>query len=94
MAKNYNYPIILGPGFRKGLCAGRSPLFKGGADLFIVRLNKDLRTGDKIYKEDLDSVEVMIHFTDKRSVKETIDVLTEMLLKWKEDDDGQKDNAL
>ena len=69
-------------------------MFKGGADLFIVRLNKDLRTGDKIYKEDLDSVEVMIHFTDKRSVKETIDVLTEVLLKWKDDEDGQKDNAL
>lgn len=81
MAKNYNYPIILGPGFRKGLVAGRSKSGKC-ADLYVVRLNKDLRTGDRIYSEDIDNVEILIHFTDRRSVKETIDVLTEVLLKW------------
>ena len=91
MAKNYNYPIILGPGLRKGICAGPSRYFGKGADLYIVRLNKDLRTGDKIYVEDLDNVEAVIHFTDRKSVKETIDVLTEVLLKWKEDDYGQKE---
>ena len=81
MAKNYNYPIILGPGLKKGLVAGRSELGKG-ADLYVVRLNKDLRTGDRIYSEDIDNVEILIHFTNRRSVKETIDVLTGVLLKW------------
>lgn len=81
MAKNYNYPIILGPGFRKGLVAGPSESGKG-ADLYIVRLNKDLRTGDNIFVEDIENVELLIHFTDRNSVKETIDVLTSVLLKW------------
>ena len=84
MAKNYNYPIILGPGFRKGILAGKPQQFKKGADLYILRLNKDLRTGDKIYKDDIEGVEVMIHFTDKRSVKETIDVLTAALMEMEE----------
>lgn len=84
MPKNYNYPIILGPGFRKGLVAGRSESGKG-ADLYVVRLNKDLRTGDEIYSDDIDNVEILIHFTDRRSVKETIDVLTGVLLKWEDE---------
>ena len=85
MAKNYNYPIILGPGFRKGLIAG--PAFhlgnRGkGVDLFIVRLNKDLRSGDDIRSDEIENVEAVLHFCDKVSVKRTIDVLTEVLLKW------------
>ena len=84
--KNYNYPIMLGPCHRKGIAAGPSQFCGKGADLFIIRLNKDLRTGDKIYPEDIDNVEAVLHFCDKRSVKETVDVLTEVLLKWKEED--------
>lgn len=84
MAKNYNYPIILGPNLRKGICAGDSKLFGKGADLFIVRLNRDVQTGDMIYVEDLESVEAVLHFCDKNSVKETIDVLTTVLMKMEE----------
>ena len=84
--KNYNYPIMLGPDHRKGIAAGPSQFFGKGADLFVIRLNKDLRTGDTFYPEDIENVETVIHFCDKRSVKLTVDVLTEVLLKWKEEE--------
>lgn len=86
MAKNYNYPIIIGKGFRKGLIAGPSESGKG-ADLFLVRLNKDLRSGSDVRPEDIENCEVVLHFCDRESVKRTIDVLTEVLLKWKEENE-------
>lgn len=81
----HKYPIILGPGHRKGIAVGRSRFFQSGADLFILRLNKDLSSGDYIEEKDIESVEALLHFCDRASVKRTIDVLTEVLLKWKED---------
>ena len=80
----HKYPIILGQGHRKGVAACRSKLFKSGCDLFIFRLNRDLRSGDHIGKDDIENVEAFLHFCDRESLKRTIDVLTEILLKWKE----------
>ena len=81
--KNFKYPIIIGKGLRKGVFAGPSQ-FGGCADLYILWLDKDLKSGDKIKVDDVDGVEAVLTFKDKQSVKETIDVLTTILMKMEE----------
>ena len=77
-------PVIIGKGMRKGVCAGRSDLMRGGVDLFIVWLNRDIESGGRFTGQDIDRVNVILHFCDKESVKRTVDVLTEILMKWGE----------
>jgi hypothetical protein len=55
---------------------------RGGVDLFIVWLNRDIESGGRFTGQDIDRVNVILHFCDKESVKRTIDVLTNVLLKW------------
>lgn len=81
-AMNTSYPVIIGTGLRKGLFACKSKIAKGGWDLFVVWLNKDKQPGDLIYVEDIDKINVALHFCDKGSVKETIDVLQEIVDNW------------
>ena len=82
----HKYPIILGPGHRKGVIVGRSRYFDSGRDLFVVRLNKDVQSGARFYEDDIESVEALMHFCDRESIQRTIDVLTEALARWKEED--------
>ena len=75
-------PVIIGKGMRKGVCAGRSELMKGGVDLYIVWLNRDIESGGRFTGEDVENVNAVLHFCDKESVKRTVDVLTYILMKW------------
>ena len=77
-------PVIIGKGMQKGICAGRSQMMKGGVDLFIVWLKKKFESGERFDAEDVDKVNAVLHFCDKESVKRTIDVLTEVLVKWED----------
>ena len=83
MAKNYNYPIIIGKNLKTGIVAG--PNERGGADLYIVLLNKELESGSTFEKDDVEKVKALLHFCDRESLKRTIDVLTTVLLRWRED---------
>ena len=80
------YPIILGPGHRKGIAACKSKTIGDGVDLFILRLKKDLQTGDKIHPENINGIEAVLHFCDKGTVQVFINVLSEVLDQWKEED--------
>lgn len=80
MARNYNYPIMIGKGLKTGIVAG--PGERGGADLYIVWLNKVLESGAEFGAEDIEKVKALVHFCDRESLKRTIDVLTTVLLKW------------
>lgn len=82
-----NYPIMIGKNLKKGILAGPSQgnPFQAGADLYILWLNKRIPSGQSFTDEDIEGVNAMIHFCDRESVKRTIDVLTEVLLKWKEE---------
>lgn len=87
MARRTDLPIMIGKNLKKGILAGPSMghPFKAGADLYILWLNKRIPSGQSFTDEDIEGVNAMIHFCDRESVKRTIDVLTEVLLKWKEE---------
>lgn len=80
--RRFDLPVIIGKGMRKGICAGRSELMKGGVDLYIVWLNRDIGSGGQFTGEDVDKVNAVLHFCDKESVKRTVDILTDILMKW------------
>lgn len=77
-------PVIIGKGMQKGICAGRSCLMGSGVDLFIVWLNKKLESGATFTDQDIEKVNAILHFCDRESVKRTIDILTEVLLRWED----------
>ena len=77
-------PVVIGKNMRKGICAGRSGIFGGGVDLYIVWLKKKVESGARFNGEDIDKVNMILHFCDRESVKRTIDVLIDILTKWGE----------
>jgi hypothetical protein len=77
-------PVIIGKGLQKGVCAGRSVLMNGGVDLYIVWLKNKIESGARFSEKDVYKVNAILHFCDKESVKRTIDVLTDILMKWGE----------
>ena len=77
-------PVIIGKGMRKGVCAGRSELMESGVDLYMVWLNRDIESGGRFAGEDVDKVNAVLHFCAKESVTRTVDVLTDILMKWGE----------
>lgn len=84
MARRSDLPIIIGKNMKKGIVAGPSRNFGKGADLYIVWLKNQQISGSAFDADDVQGVNAVLHFCDRESLKRTIDVLTEVLLKWKE----------
>lgn len=83
------YPIILGGGnLRKGLMAVRG---KGreGFDLYIVWLKREFPAGERFGLEDIESVQQVIHFTDRKTLERTVWMLTNILNDWKEEGNNE-----
>ena len=81
---NRNYPIILGGGkLKKGLIAMRGKDMKG-ADLYIVWLKREFPPGERFELDDIESVQQVIHFTDRGTLERTVRMLTDILKDWKE----------
>lgn len=84
------YPIILGGGnLKKGLMA--VPGSVKGFDLYIVWLKREFPAGERFGIEDIQSVQQVIHFTDRKTLERTVWMLTCVLNDWKEDD-GESEN--
>lgn len=79
-----NLPVIIGKGMRKGICAGRSVLIGNGVDVYIVWLNRRVKSGSRFTGDDVDGVNAVLHFCDKESVERTINILVEILVRWEE----------
>jgi hypothetical protein len=47
-----------------------------------VWLKRKVESGSRFDGDDIDKVNAVLHFCDRESVKRTIDVLVEILLKW------------
>lgn len=79
------YPIILGGGvLKKGLMA--VPGKDKGFDLYIIWLKKEFPHGARFGIEDIESVQQVIHFTDRKTLERTVWMLTNILKDWKEED--------
>lgn len=78
-------PVHLGHHLRKGLLASQNDKM-GGYDLAVVWLDRTYETGQKYKLEDVDGVNVVLHFCDISSVEQTIKVLRWILRRWKERD--------
>lgn len=86
---NRNYPIILGGGkLKKGIMAVPGNGMKG-FDLYIVWLKREFLPGTKFGIEDIESVQQVIHFTDRKTLERTVWMLTCVLNDWKEDVDNE-----
>ena len=84
------YPIILGGGnLKKGLMA--VPGSVKGFDLYIVWLKREFPAGERFWIEDIQSVQQVIHFTDRKTLERTVWMLTCVLNDWKEED-GESEN--
>ena len=84
------YPIILGGGnLKKGLMA--VPGSVKGFDLYIVWLKREFPAGERFGIEDIQSVQQVIHFTDRKTLERTVRMLTYVLNDWKEED-GESEN--
>ena len=82
------YPIILGGGnLKKGLIA--VPGSGKGFDLYIVWLKREFPAGERFGTEDIQSVQQVIHFTDRTTLERTVWMLSCILKDWKEE--GKKD---
>jgi hypothetical protein len=85
------YPIILGGGnLKKGLMA--VPVSEKGFDLYIVWLKREFPAGERFGIEDIQSVQQVIHFTDRKTLERTVWMLTCVLNDWKEEDGGSENH--
>ena len=77
-------PIMIGKNLKKGIMAVRSKT--GGYEILIVWLNKDkeYERGQVFEKDDISKVNAILHFCDRESVENTINVLNWILKQWKE----------
>lgn len=79
------YPNILGGGnLKKGLMAMPGKGMKG-FDLYIVWLKKEFLPGERFGIDDIESVQQVIHFTDRKTLERTVWMLTSILNEWKEE---------
>lgn len=83
-----NYPIILGGGsLRKGLIGMPGKDMKG-FDLYIVWLKREFLPGERFAIGDIESVQQVLHFTDRETLERTVWMLTNMLKDWKTEEAG------
>jgi hypothetical protein len=71
-----DYPIIIN--HKTGLIAFPN---HGSMELFIVGLKREPETAD-FEKDDIEWIKAVLHFTDTKALKSTINLLTEALTKW------------
>lgn len=79
------YPIILGGGsLRKGLMVLRGQKMKG-YDLYICWLKREIPSGERFEVDDIEKVQSVLHFCDRKAVEVTVSALNEMLKMWKDE---------
>ena len=85
-------PIMIGKNLKKGIMAMRSKT--GGYEVLIVWLNKDkeYERGQVYDMEDVSRVNAILHFCDRESVENTINILQWILKQWKETENENRCN--
>lgn len=75
--KNYNYPIIIGHQYKKGILALSNG--ENGFRFLICRLKKEYQTGTEFDLNDIENVEQEIWFSDRLALETTIYAMKKIL---------------
>ena len=76
-------PIIIGHSTRTGIMVFPK---RGGRDMVIVGLNKEIPTGQQFEMEDIDWIKAVLHFSDVDAMQVTVDALAKELDRWRKED--------
>ena len=76
-------PIIIGHSTRTGIMVFPK---RGGRDMVIVGLNKEIPTGQQFEMEDIDWIKAVLHFSDVDDMQVTVDALTKEMERWMKED--------
>ena len=78
MKRNRWLPTIIGGGkLKKGMIVAKR-------DLLVVWLKREFKSGESFSKEDVDKIDIALHFTNRDCVKMMIDCLQTMYDKWED----------
>ena len=77
-------PIIIGHSTRTGIMVFPK---RGGRDMVIVGLNKEIPTGQQFEMEDIDWIKAVLHFSDVDAMQVTVDALTKEMERWRKEDE-------
>lgn len=75
-------PIIIGHSTRTGIMVFPK---RGGRDMVIVGLNKEIPTGQQFEMEDIDWIKAVLHFSDVDAMQVTVDALTKEMERWRKE---------
>lgn len=76
-------PIMIGRNLSKGLMAIQSyGTFERGIDLYIVWLNEQKKAREPFELDDIRSVDAVLHFCDRESIQQTVELLSTVLNEW------------
>lgn len=78
-------PIIIGHSTRTGIMVFPK---RGGRDMVIVGLNKEIPTGQQFEMEDIDWIKAVLHFSDVDAMQVTVDALTKEMERWRKGDEA------
>lgn len=78
-------PIIIGHSTRTGIMVFPK---RGGRDMVIVGLNKEIPTGQQFEMEDIDWIKAVLHFSDVDAMQVTVDALTKEMERWRKEDEA------
>ena len=78
-------PIIIGHSTRTGIMVFPK---RGGRDMVIVGLNKEISTGQQFEMEDIDWIKAVLHFSDVDAMQVTVDALTKEMERWRKEDEA------
>jgi len=76
-------PIIIGHSTRTGIMVFPK---RGGRDMVIAGLNKEIPTGQQFEMEDIDWIKAVLHFADVNALKTTVEVLSQELKRWEKEE--------
>ncbi len=82
-------PIMIGSGLGKGVMITRSTIMRG-FDMYILWLNGEHEKGASFELEEIRKVDHVIHFCDRESVEQAIEILKTMLKMWGGEKRGRK----
>lgn len=78
-------PIIIGHSTRTGIMVFPK---RGGRDMVIVGLNKEIPTGQQFDMDDIDWIKAVLHFSDVDAMQVTVDALTKEMERWRKEEES------